>query len=118
MYAIRSYYELRDDIREQKGVAIGKEHGPLHDGLKLTDVAGPAIVGQGFESLGADAPYPLAELIVETLQEMLGQRGDILLALPQRRKFEEDDVEAVVEILPEGSLLQFVLQVLVSYNFV
>ncbi len=45
------------------------------------------------------------------LQEVLGEQGDVLLAVAQRRKLEADDVQAVEEVFAEAAFFDGLLQV-------
>ena len=47
-------------------------------------------------------------------QKMRGQQRDVLLALAQGRHLDGEDVEPVIEVLPEAALLRVLLQVAVG----
>lgn len=50
----------------------------------------------------------------ELLQEMLYQEGDVLSPVPEGRKRQLDDLQAVVKVFPELAALHLCLQVLVG----
>ena len=72
----------------------------------ITDAAGrPASGVERLAGRGFDGEQGLAELLVEVSQEELGQRGHVLPARAQRRHAQLQNVQPVVEVGPEGPVL-------------
>ena len=71
--------------------------------FELPDVAGPAVRSQRVEDARRYSSDGLARLRGELLEERVHEERNVLGALPERRKDDRDDVQAVVEILPERS---------------
>ena len=86
----------RPDLR------AGRQH---HHGLdqipELADVAGPGRVHQPLERLRRDPPEGALVGPGKLPDEPPDQEGDVAPPLPQRRKIDVEDVEPVVEVVPE-----------------
>src|SRR3712207_9399822 len=63
--------------------------------LQLADVARPVIAHQQLQRVRVEPVDLLFQLAGEPLDEEVGERGDVFLALAQRRHLDGDDVEAV-----------------------
>src|SRR5262249_12101160 len=92
-------------------VPLGKRRGLNQGVMKLTDVPGRGILPQK-SFCGIRNPFvPIARLlgvmkvVVDLLEQPLGDEGDIRLPVAQWRDLEGDDSEPVVEILSEASLV-------------
>ena len=84
-------------------IAAGNDQ-PLDEVFQLPDIAGPVImlqrlVGGGGEGLG----FPIS--LEGAGKKVLAQRNDISCALPQRRNGQRHDVQTVIEVHPEGAVL-------------
>ena len=82
--------------------------------LQLAHVTGPVVGLQGGEAIvgytfDADAMFP-----AKTLHELLRQKGNVFLALPQRRDVDRHHVQAEKQILPEFFALDALLHVAVG----
>ena len=86
---------------------------PFHHVFKLTDVAGPLVAPEQRQRAGRETPHILAEAAREFQQKMLGQKLNVRHPAAQRRQYESEDVEPIVEILAEGVLAHGFLKVLV-----
>src|SRR6185503_10873282 len=77
--------------------------------LELAYVARKCEAFQGANGVGFEPANLLAELEREALDEPIGQGGDVLAPLAQRRNLDSDHVESVIEILAElaGAHLAF-----------
>ena len=64
--------------------------------------------------LRRDARTGLPDSRANFFEEEIGERGDVLLVLAQRRNIDGDDVEAVVEVLAEGAFFERGAQVAVG----
>ena len=96
--AVRTWSGMRSgaDARPR-----AQHHRALDDVLQLADVARPAVVHQQVERLRLELDAGLAVLRAVLLEEVLRQRRNVVLALPQRRQVDVDDVQPVVEVLAE-----------------
>src|SRR5438445_4459933 len=88
--------------------------GPLQHVLELADISGPVVSLEDDHGLRSDAARLLAEVLAELLQEVRDEEGDVLATLPERGQLDGDDVEPVVQVLPEDTILDGVLQVAVG----
>ena len=69
-------------------------------------------VSSTLERVGREAQRP-ARAAADVREEVLGDEGDVLRPLAQRRKVDRDDAQAVVEVLPEAPRPDRLQQVLV-----
>ena len=84
--------------------AVHHQHGAL-DGLpELTHVSRPRARGQPVEGARRDRGTRAREPTGGAREEVLGQEGHVVRALPKRRQAYRDQVEPVEEILAECSL--------------
>ncbi len=58
--------------------------------------------------LDRNAGDALAFLDIEAADKVVDQCGDILAALPERRRLDREDVEAIEQVLAEGAGLDLV----------
>src|SRR6266849_10622921 len=77
-----------------------------HDGageyvLELANVATPGKPHQVLEHLRGHAGHALVDLLVDFLQKMVDEGGNVVAALPKRRDFQGDYFQPLVEILAE-----------------
>src|ERR1700722_13597434 len=106
--------ELPDALRQivdTHGVELGEGGGSLDAVLELADVAGPGVTG---EALGGGARQPDDALGFAAMQEALREQEHVVLPLPQRGDLNLDDVDAVIEVLPEAALLDLGVEVAVG----
>src|SRR5437762_2165463 len=82
--------------------SIRKQSRPLEDVAELADISGPAVTEQRRASVGSQRLARQAVVNADASQEMLGERGDVLRALAQRRQRDGQDSQAVIEILAEA----------------
>ncbi len=95
-------------------VAPGEDGGPLNDVLQFPDVAGPAVVLEGLESLRRE-PADILPDAAGVLGEKVERQGlDVLAPLPQGGEGDGDDVEPVVEVFPEAPGLDLLGKILVG----
>ena len=87
------------------------EREALHAVAQLADVAGPGVAGELGEGVRRQPLRGEAGLPRHVLEEALGEHRDRVLAVPQRRDGEGDDLEAVVEVGPEAPALDERLEV-------
>ena len=95
-------------------LAVADQHRALERVLQLADVAGPVVAHQHVDGLGGDALDALAVRAGILEQEVVGQHHHVGPSLAQRRHEDGEDVQAVIEVLPEGLLGDGLLEVLVG----
>src|SRR5262249_20196689 len=83
----------------------------LHQVLQLADVAGPWQLGQAFFGFGADGLDRNSLVAADLGNQVIDQQGNVAAAFAQRRHAERNDVQAVVEILAEPALANFLEQI-------
>ena len=88
--------------------------GALKNVFQLTHVAREGIVPEQFHGLVRQARWLHAESGGEPGTELPGQEGDILDALPQARHRQLNDIEPIVQVLPEMPARHEFVQVLVG----
>ncbi|MBP1637187.1 MAG: hypothetical protein H6Q10_3761 [Acidobacteria bacterium] len=106
---------LRADLDRQvvhlDRLGLPGHHQPLEHVLQLAHVPGPRVLEQGRQRLRGHRARRVRPLAAEVGEEVLDQRRDVLLALAQGRDVQVNDVQAVVEILPERPLRDHLGQV-------
>ncbi len=93
---------------------LAQEHRPFDAVFQLPDVARPVVLHQHVDGRRRKPLDLLAVFLGVFFQEMIGQQQHVGLALPQRRHVDGKDVQAVVEIAPEGAVFDRVFQVLIG----
>ena len=111
----RNRFHLRDHLRGEmvlaKGLVLLQEHDPLDQVPELPDVPGPPVAAQDLLHLRRDRGEPLPEFLVVELEEVPGQEQDVFSPFPKRWQENGDDLEPVVEVLPEAALLHGQVQI-------
>src|SRR5207245_4084617 len=90
-------------------LAILQHHDSPHHILELTHIAAPGILQESGGRLRREL-LPSAVLLVELREESGGQAEDLLFAFSQRRDANLHHVETVVEIFPEVTAGERVLE--------
>jgi hypothetical protein len=86
---------------------LGIDHGsceqqePLDDIAQLADIARPGVLLERFDGLMGKGYRLPAVLRAYLADKVFDQRGQILGALAQRRQFDGEDDNAMIEIAPE-----------------
>ena len=97
-------------VRGQNIVFVAEDHRLFHHVFQLADVARPVVVLHGLEGGGRE--YFLKTVFLVGLpQEGLDQGHHVARPFPERRDLDGNDVEAVVEILPEGLFVDHIQQI-------
>ncbi len=81
---------------------------------EFADVAGPVVLGEGFEGFVADFNAGTAVLTAEDVEEFADEGRDVLLAFAQGGHGKGDDVEAVEEVFAEVAFEDFLFEVFVG----
>src|SRR5437899_3121645 len=79
---------------------------PLNRVFEFAHITWPVVFVEHREGLGSNGSFPCSPI-----QEMLHECRNILASLAERRQLNGDDVQAVVEVLPELSFLDGLLQI-------
>ena len=82
--------------------AFGEHHGALQEVVELAHVAGPVVGEEQMRNIGRERRNALPRAS-PLLQEMGGQRQDVVATFAQRRERQRKYVEAVVEIFAEAA---------------
>ena len=82
--------------------------------LEFAHVSRPVVMRQGAHGAFRKLCHPLAQFLAEHPEEVEGQRGDVVLAIAQRRHLNRKDVDAIVQILAERSFGHHNLEILVG----
>ena len=105
---------LQLDVRGVELRARRHHQAALNYVLQLAHVAGPVVRHQFFHGRIGDRFHPAAGIGRQFLQEMVGQKRNVLLALAERRNVERHHVEPVIKVLAKGALFQRGAQVLIG----
>ena len=93
--------KLDRQVGQGQRIALGHDH-RLHQRIfQLADITRPVMGDQRVHDLGRDPADTLADLPVDALEKMLGQRPDVVAAIAQGRQADIDDMQAVIQILAE-----------------
>src|SRR5690242_11496584 len=88
-------------------------HEALNEIAHLAHIPRPGIAQEDVHGRSAQLASLLAVGRTEFVEEIAGQRGDVLLALSQRRHKEGDDIEPVKKILAKCTARDFLLEILI-----
>jgi hypothetical protein len=94
--------------------SIREKEQPFDHVAELADIAGPGVALQLFDCLGLEGLDLPAVLIGHLSGEMRDQRGNVLGALAERRQQQGEDVDPMIEILPERAFLDELIEVAMS----
>jgi hypothetical protein len=89
---------------------IRHDNGNREHSLKLADIPGPPILAHQIERFAADVEIALGVPARKLADEMPGERLDILVSLTERRQFEHDAVQPVIEVGAERTVLHRAMQ--------
>jgi hypothetical protein len=90
------------------------EHHRFDDVFEFTHVAGPVVPDEAVQRLGIDTDDRLSVTFRELSDEAFDEIRDVSAAFAQRRQMDREDLQAIVEILPERALLDLLLEVFVG----
>src|SRR6266542_2606464 len=92
----------------------GEHDGTLDHVLELAYVPRPVVFHEPADRLFADRRRLGCGAVAVLREEVLDERGDVLLAIAERRHVDVDHVEAVVEVVAELPLFDLPLEILVG----
>src|SRR6202167_4757224 len=87
------------EVRRRDRSAFGHHHRPLHAVFQLAHITAPRMNSDGGECVGGEALDVAVDLLVEFLQEEIGERHRITFALAPRRHVHTYLVQAIIQIL-------------------
>src|SRR5262249_31983870 len=90
------------------------DRGAFDDVAELANVTRPRIILKHLHCCLRDRIDPFAQLHAELLEEMNHQHRYVLLAFPQRRYFDREDIQAVVEIRAKRPLANCFFQIAIG----
>ncbi len=82
------------------------DHRSLDEVFEFADITRPIVGLQQFDGSGLDGARVDVHFLGESLDKPRGKFGNILLAFPEWREHDGDDIESIVEVFPEPSLPQ------------
>src|SRR5208282_633437 len=104
---------LRREVFQCDGVAIGHDHQTLDGVFQLPDIPWPRIALQRLHRVTGNRLCREAVRRTINADEVFGQHGYVLHALTQRRNKNGHHVDAIVEVFAEAVLLNHLFKVLV-----
>ena len=91
------------------------DHEPENGAGQLSHVAGPGVVGEDFPHFLTDRePVAQLQFLPVFLGQVVHEQRKILFPFPEGRHFDLDDVQAVVEVLPEFPHFHVLFQVMIG----
>ena len=90
-----------------------EDHHPLDHVLQLAHIARPVVLSEGLQRLVGDLHARPSILAPELAQKLASQQRYVLLALPERRHKERNNIEPIEEVLAEVTLGDLFFEVLV-----
>src|SRR3989442_413701 len=103
-----------EEIPLSQHLAFGQDDRLLDGVLELPDVTGPRRGNDAIHCRWRDPPDRLAVQRGELAKEVVGEKGEVLPALPKGRHLQHDDAHAIVEILTEAPIRAGLQEVLVG----
>ena len=83
---------------------VRHHHRALQPVLQFAHIAGPVMVVHRMGGMFGEAADVAAELLIEAVEEVVGQQHNVAAALAQRRNAHGDGVHAVEQVAAEGAL--------------
>src|SRR5579875_2262143 len=98
---------------DARGFGI-QDQDALDDVTELTNIARPVVTAELVERGLGDLDARTAVLLAKLCEKLAGKRGDIFLAVAQRRHEEGNNVESVKEVLAEVAARDLLFKILVG----
>lgn len=89
-----------------EGRTVVHHHGETNRILEFTHVARPCVADEAPFGIGRKSVEALAFLRRDAGKEVAGDRDDVFPPVSQRRHADRNDVEAIIQVLPEGTFLR------------
>ena len=96
--------QLRGQVAQVQHGAAGERAGPFDGIFEFPHVARPVVAHHGAQGLVAQGELG-AVLAAEVVQKMRRQQRNVLAPVAERRQFDAEDVQPVIQIRPERSRL-------------
>jgi len=93
-------------------LAVGHDHGAFDTILQFADIAGPMPCFQRHQGVRGNSLHRRIDLLGKFLLEMAGQQADIPRAPGQGRNLDHDFGQTIIEIFPEGAVLDHLFKIL------
>src|SRR5262249_20910320 len=93
-----------------ENVRIGQDQVTLDDVLELPDIARPIVMHEGFEQFSGQLLHRTLVALSILVEEMVAQQWNVFTAFPQRGNIDLDDIQSKVEIVPEFTLQDGLLE--------
>src|SRR6266568_3723099 len=103
--------DLGRDILHRNNRCIGQNNHSLDQIFQFTYITGPGVLFQRFKSLFADTARCTSHQAALLLQKERRQVHNILLPFTQGREMKRDDIQAVIQVLPELAPLNHVFKI-------
>ena len=91
--------------------SLRHENAPLHGVIQLSDIAGPRSAHQRPHCVAVHTQNSSSELAVDFVQQMLGEKWNVLRSITEGGELHFDDAESIVEIVPEPACSDLLFQV-------
>lgn len=92
-------------------IAEAENHGTFDGVLQFSDISGPFVFAEGAEGFGRESANIATGLAGITFEEESGEIRDVLRMFPEGSDAKFDDMQAIVEVVTKGSLLDGLFQV-------
>lgn len=85
--------------------SVAKDEGMFQDILQLAYVSWKVKAHEKGDNIWMNPKDPLAVFEVQTVDEMIHEKRDVISPFPERGEGDSHHVQPVVQVLPEGSQL-------------
>src|SRR4030042_2660012 len=86
----------------------------INDILQFADISRPGVGEENLDHFRRKTGDFFSSLAAEFLQEIRGQKGNIIFSLTKGGNENGNDIESVIKILPESALLHLFSQILIG----
>ncbi len=97
-------------LGQNDALLSGQQYGPLHNVFQFADIAGPFVALEHVRRAEGKVHFRLSSRRCELFHEVIRQQGDVPAALAERGQLDGEDVQAIIEIAPECSLMDHIFQ--------
>ncbi len=102
------------DVFGKEDVIERESTGPGHRVFKFAHIPGPGVFLQMLDGFSSETHTGSAVFSSNAIEEEFSQNTDVLLAFPQRRKGDFDNIQAIVKIFSKASGGHFGGEILVG----
>ena len=97
-------------LGQNDALLSGQQYGPLHNVFQFADIAGPFVALEHVRRAEGKVHFRPSSRRRELFHEVSRQQGDVPAAIAERRQFDGKDVQAIIEVAPECSLMHHIFQ--------